>query len=49
MELSAIIVVVILTAMSLGAILGLEIYSRKTQPTEASADRADSGSNDHPA
>lgn len=43
MDLSAIIVVVVLTALSLGAIVGLEIYSRKTQPTEAPADEACSG------
>lgn len=43
MDLSAIIVVVVLTALSLGTIVGLEIYSRKTQPTEPPADQAGSG------
>ena len=39
MDLSAIIVVGVLTAGALAAIAGLEIYSRRTQPKEASADQ----------
>ena len=45
MDLSAIIVVVGLTAISLGAIVGLEIYSRKSQQKEAPADKGDAGGN----
>ena len=41
MDLSAIIVVVVLTALSLGAIVGLEIYSRKTNEKDAPADEVD--------
>ena len=40
MDLSTIIVVVVLTALSLGAIVGLEVYSRRNQ---GSADAANFG------
>ena len=43
MDLSAIIVVVVMTALSLGAIVGLEIYSRKNHRKEAPADHTGSG------
>jgi len=48
MDLSATIVVVVMTAMSLAAIVGLEIYSRKTRPKDVSVDQVDGGANDHP-
>lgn len=41
MDLSAIIIVVVLTALFFGSIAGLAIYSRKVQPTEGPADKAD--------
>lgn len=43
MDLSAIIVVLLLTALSFGAIVWLEIYSRRTQPKELSPDQTGSG------
>ena len=50
MDLSAIIVVGVLTAGALAAIVGMEIYSRKAQPKEASADQNGSvtKSSNHP-
>ena len=38
MDLSAIIVVIVLTALAIGAIVGLEIYSRKAQRNVARKD-----------
>ena len=43
MDLSAVIVVLALTALSLGAIVWLEIYSRGRQRKEAPADQSGSG------
>lgn len=43
MDLSAIMVVLVLTALSLGAIIWLEIFSRKTQPKELTPDQTGSG------
>ena len=42
MDVSAIIVVLVLTALSLAAIVGLEIYSRKASQKEPAADRTNS-------
>jgi hypothetical protein len=43
MDLSAIMVVLVLTALSLGAIIWLEIFSRKTQPKELASDQTSTG------
>jgi hypothetical protein len=43
MDISAIIVVLVLTALSFGAIVWLEIYSRRTQPKESASDQTGSG------
>lgn len=43
MDLGTIIVVLVLTALSLGAIVWLEIYSRRTRPKESFPDQTGSG------
>lgn len=43
MDLSAIMVVLVLTALSLGAIIWLEIFSRKTRPKELASDQTSTG------
>ena len=40
MDLSAIIVILVLTALSFGALVWLEMSSRRRRPKEASADNA---------
>ena len=47
MDLGTIIVVIALTALALGAIVGLEIYSRKTQPKQAATGEASSRAEKH--
>ena len=43
MDLSAIMVVVVMTALALGAIVGMELYSRKKQGDAEPVDEAGSG------
>ncbi len=43
MDLSVIIVVVVMTAMALGAIVWLEIHSRRKHKTESLAEKAGPG------
>jgi hypothetical protein len=43
MDISAIIVAIVLGALFLATVVGLEIYSRRTQPKEAPADKAGRG------
>lgn len=47
MDISAIIVVIVLTALSLAAIVWLEIYSRRNHRQETPADRSGSGVKDN--
>ena len=46
MDLSAIIVVVVLTALAFGAIVWLEIHSRRTQRKEAAPEQTESAGDD---
>ncbi len=46
MDISAIVVVLVLTALALAAIIWMEIHSRKTSSKESSSDAKSLGSNE---
>lgn len=46
MDISAIVVVLVLTALALAAIIWMEIHSRKTSSNESSSDAKSFGSNE---